>query len=77
MYTAGVLPWQGIYVFYLELVTDMLHLFVYCVFFVIVFTHYGLPLHLVRDLYSTFRNFRNRIMDFLRFRQVSTCMPCS
>lgn len=33
--------------FYLELVTDMLHLFVYLVFFVIVFTNYGLPLHLV------------------------------
>ena len=34
--------------FYLELVTDMLHLFVYVIFFVIVFTNYGLPLHLVR-----------------------------
>lgn len=39
---------QGVYVFYLELVTDMLHLFVYLIFFVIVFTNYGLPLHLVR-----------------------------
>ena len=39
---------QGMYVFYLELVTDMLHLLVYVIFFVIVFTNYGLPLHLVR-----------------------------
>ena len=97
---------KGTYVFYLELVTDLLHLFVYCIFFFIVFTNYGLPLHLVgtagaplalnlccplthhlagkltsmcvcvcwiqiRDLYSTFRNFRNRITDFLRFRQVT------
>lgn len=38
---------QGVYVFYLQLVTDMLHLCVYVVFFVIVFTNYGLPLHLV------------------------------
>eukprot|EP00775_Hariotina_reticulata_P002990 gene2990-3273_t len=38
---------KGTYVFYLELLTDMLHLFVYCIFFVIVFTNYGLPLHLV------------------------------
>jgi E3 ubiquitin-protein ligase synoviolin len=36
------------YVFYLELVTDMLHLLVYVIFFIIVFTNYGLPLHLVR-----------------------------
>ncbi|GAX73837.1 hypothetical protein CEUSTIGMA_g1287.t1 [Chlamydomonas eustigma] len=62
---------KGTYVFYLELVTDLLHLFVYCVFFLLVFTNYGLPLHLVRELYSTFRNFRNRIVDFLRFRQVT------
>eukprot|EP00877_Chromochloris_zofingiensis_P001514 jgi/Chrzof1/11363/Cz05g34030.t1 len=65
---------KGLFVFYLELLTDMLHLFVYCIFFVIVFTHYGLPLHLIRDLYLTFRNFRNRIADFLRFRQVTARM---
>lgn len=65
---------KGTYVFYLELVTDLLHLFVYCVFFFIVFTHYGLPLHLMRDLYATFRNFRNRITDFLRFRRVTARM---
>ena len=56
--------------FYLELIADLLHLFVYSTFFAIVFMHYGLPLHLVRDLYSTFRNFRSRMHDFLRFRQV-------
>lgn len=39
---------KGTYVFYLELVTDMLHLFVYLIFFIIVFANYGLPLHLVR-----------------------------
>jgi E3 ubiquitin-protein ligase synoviolin len=37
-----------VYVFYLELLTDMLHLVVYLVFFVIVFTNFGLPVHLVR-----------------------------
>jgi hypothetical protein len=44
---------QGVYVFYLQLLTDMLHLCVYLVFFVIVFTNYGLPLHLVRVLTDT------------------------
>ncbi|KAF5838890.1 hypothetical protein DUNSADRAFT_1980 [Dunaliella salina] len=62
---------KGIYVFYLQLITDVLHLFVYVIFFIIVFTNYGLPLHLIRDLYATFRNFRNRLADFLRFRQVT------
>lgn len=65
---------KGTWVFYTELMTDMLHLLVYLVFFIIVFTHHGLPLHLIRDLYITFRNFRNRISDFLRFRQVTARM---
>lgn len=46
-YMEGRWEHKGVYVFYLELVTDMLHLLVYLVFFVIVFTNYGLPLHLV------------------------------
>jgi len=65
---------KGVYVFYLELITDMLHLFVYLIFFIIVFTYYGLPLHLVRDLYWTFRNFRQRVSDFLRYRRVTANM---
>lgn len=40
---------KGIYVFYLQLVTDLLHLVVYLLFFVIVFAHYALPLHLVHS----------------------------
>ena len=46
--TEGRWEAKGVYVFYLELLTDMLHLLVYLAFFVIVFTNYGLPLHLVR-----------------------------
>ena len=50
---------KGTYVFYLELITDMLHLFVYLVFFVIVFANYGLPLHLVWLLGQTSRLVRD------------------
>ena len=62
---------KGTCVFYLELMTDLLHLFVYFVFFLIIFAYYGLPVHLVRDLYVTFRNFRRRVADFLRYRKVT------
>ncbi|OAE21114.1 hypothetical protein AXG93_3661s1390 [Marchantia polymorpha subsp. ruderalis] len=33
--------------------------------------NYGLPLHLVRELYETFRNFKNRIADYLRYRRLT------
>ena len=48
-YLEGRWEGKGTYVFYLELVTDLLHLCVYVVFFFIVFTNYGLPLHLARS----------------------------
>ena len=38
---------KGVAVFYLELTLDMLHLLVYCAFFAVVFSTYGIPLHLV------------------------------
>ena len=30
----------------------------------------GMPLHIVRELYSTFGNLRKRISDFIRYRRV-------
>jgi Ring finger domain len=68
--------WQGkgVAVFYLELALDLLHLITYTAFFTAVFTTYGIPIHLVRDLYWTFRNFQTRVRDFLRYRQVAAIM---
>jgi hypothetical protein len=43
-------------------------LFLYLVFFAIVLTYYGMPLHIVRELYNTFASFQKRISDFVRYR---------
>lgn len=43
---------KGVAVFYLELTLDMLHLLVYAAFFAVVFSTYGIPLHLVRRIPS-------------------------
>merc|ERR1719262_1999000 len=70
----GAWEGKGVCVFYLELVTDLFHLFTYVIFFVIIFMFYGLPLHLVRELYWTFSNFRNRLLDFIRYRRITANM---
>uniref|UniRef100_M8BNP2 RING-type E3 ubiquitin transferase n=1 Tax=Aegilops tauschii TaxID=37682 RepID=M8BNP2_AEGTA len=36
--------------------------------------NYGVPLHLIRELYETFRNFRIRISDYIRYRKVTSNM---
>ncbi|PSS04543.1 ERAD-associated E3 ubiquitin-protein like [Actinidia chinensis var. chinensis] len=65
---------KPVYTFYLELVRDLLHLSMYLCFFFVIFTNYGVPLHLIRDLYETFRNFRVRVADYIRYRKITSNM---
>ncbi|ORY80882.1 hypothetical protein BCR37DRAFT_332012, partial [Protomyces lactucae-debilis] len=62
------------YVFYLDLLADFFKLVTYIAFFATVFTFYGLPLHIVRDLYVTLRSFTTKCRNFLRFRQATRDM---
>ena len=61
---------KSVYTFYLNLLSDLFQLFVYLIFFAIVLSFYGIPLHIVRDLYNAFGNFKKRIADFIRYRRV-------
>ncbi|KAJ3694713.1 hypothetical protein LUZ60_000090 [Juncus effusus] len=65
---------KAVYTFYLELVSDLLHLSLYMLFFIVVFLNYGVPLHLIRELYETFRNFRIRVSDYIRYRKLTSNM---
>ncbi|KAI7733716.1 hypothetical protein M8C21_029613 [Ambrosia artemisiifolia] len=38
------------------------------------FENYGVPLHLIRELYETFRNFKLRIADYIRYRNITSNM---
>ncbi|KAK9240860.1 hypothetical protein V1525DRAFT_394111 [Lipomyces kononenkoae] len=65
---------KGEFLFYLDLVTDFVKLFIYLGFFLLILTVYGLPLHIIRDVYLTMRSFLTRIRDFLRYRQATSQM---
>ncbi|KAL4936491.1 hypothetical protein BDV06DRAFT_204906 [Aspergillus oleicola] len=65
---------KGRWVFYLDLLTDFLKLTVYLTFFAILFTFYGLPIHILRDVVVTLRSFGRRIMDFVRYRNATRDM---
>ena len=65
---------KGRWVFYLDLLTDLLKLVVYLSFFGILLTFYGLPIHILRDVVVTIRSFARRIMDFLRYRNATRDM---
>ncbi|KAF3791681.1 ERAD-associated E3 ubiquitin-protein ligase [Nymphaea thermarum] len=65
---------KAVYTFYLELIRDLLHLSLYLLFFLVIFVNYGLPLHLIRELYETFRNFKIRVADYIRYRRITSNM---
>uniref|UniRef100_A0A7N0VBL3 RING-type E3 ubiquitin transferase n=1 Tax=Kalanchoe fedtschenkoi TaxID=63787 RepID=A0A7N0VBL3_KALFE len=65
---------KAVYTFYLELVRDLIHLSMYMCFFLVIFMNYGVPLHLIRELYETFRNFKVRISDYIRYRKITSNM---
>ncbi|EQC40801.1 hypothetical protein SDRG_01870 [Saprolegnia diclina VS20] len=62
------------YVFYLELITEIVKLIVYLIFFMIIFTYYGMPLHLLRDLWMSIRNLQRRIITYFRYRRITANM---
>ncbi|KAJ5765372.1 hypothetical protein N7520_004931 [Penicillium odoratum] len=65
---------KGRWVFYLDLLTDFVKLLVYLIFFAILLTFYGLPIHILRDVVVTIRSFGRRIMDFIRYRNATRDM---
>ncbi|CAG8444135.1 3736_t:CDS:2, partial [Scutellospora calospora] len=69
-------PWENksIYVFYLELVTDFFKLITYLIFFAIILVSYGIPLHIIRDVYVTLRSFLQKCGDLVRYRRATRNM---
>ena len=46
----------------------------YISFFAILFTFYGLPIHILRDVVLTMRSFGKRVVDFIRYRNATRDM---
>jgi E3 ubiquitin-protein ligase synoviolin len=53
---------------------DFLKLIVYVTFFSVLLGFYGLPLHIMRDLFLSFRSFFKRVADFVRYRNATRDM---
>ncbi|KAL6705281.1 E3 ubiquitin-protein ligase hrd1 [Coniothyrium glycines] len=65
---------KGRWVFYLDLATDLIKTVVYLGFFMILMTFYGIPIHIMRDLFMTIRSLIKRINDFVQYRSATRDM---
>jgi hypothetical protein len=51
--------------------TDFAKLLLYLVFIYAILQTYGMPLHIIRDLYFTFRSFATRLADVVQYRRAT------
>lgn len=65
---------KGRWVFYLDLTTDFIKSVVYIGFFMILMAFYGIPIHIMRDLFMTLRSFIKRVNDFIQYRNATRDM---
>ncbi|KAK7749818.1 E3 ubiquitin-protein ligase hrd1 [Cytospora paraplurivora] len=60
---------KGQWILFLDLFADFLKLSVYTAFFCVLLVFYGLPIHIMRDLFMTTRSFVKRLTALLRYKQ--------
>ncbi|KAI1100168.1 hypothetical protein F4804DRAFT_55293 [Jackrogersella minutella] len=60
---------KGQWVLSLDLFTDFIKLGIYLAFFAILMMFYGLPIHIMRDLFMTAHSFVKRLGALLRYRK--------
>ncbi|KAH8092003.1 hypothetical protein JL720_5580 [Aureococcus anophagefferens] len=65
---------RGSYVFAVDFVAEVLRFAFYVVFFTIVFTYYGVPLHIVRELWVSYVSLRRRLAAYKRYRALTANM---
>ncbi|KTW32472.1 uncharacterized protein T551_00562 [Pneumocystis jirovecii RU7] len=65
---------KGLYVLYLELFLELFKLIAYTTFFMLALTFYGLPLHIIRDVYITLKSFLAKCRDLIRYKRVTNNM---
>ena len=66
--------YKSIILLYVDILTDLMKLILYIGFFAIICTYYGVPLHLMRQLYKTFSHLRDRAVKFYRYRKLIATM---
>ena len=58
---------KGLYVMLCDLVCDALRFVIYVFFFSLVFVYYGLPLHIVREVWVAFYTFQRKLTSFIKY----------
>eukprot|EP00981_Chlorochromonas_danica_P008539 scaffold2208_cov170-Ochromonas_danica.AAC.23 len=62
---------RGLLIMLVDMLCDVIKLMTYVAFFGLVWLNYGLPFHLIRDLWSTFFSFQRKFVGFIKYLKLS------
>ena len=69
---ANGLNCKGISLMLCDLLSDALKFITYSFFFCLVFVYYGLPIHIIREVWVSFLAFQSRLVSFLKYIQLNS-----
>jgi E3 ubiquitin-protein ligase synoviolin len=56
------------------LTSDFFKLIAFSIFFALIMHYYGLPIHIIREVYITIKQFVSKIQDLLKYREATKDM---
>lgn len=66
------LPSKGLYVMIVELFCDGLKFGIYSYFFYLLCNNYGLPIHILREVWMSFHQFQRKLISFLKYLKLTS-----
>jgi E3 ubiquitin-protein ligase synoviolin len=68
---ANGLPSKGLYVMIVDLICDALKCIIYVVFFFLLFSNYGLPIHIIREIWVAFHSFTRKLSSLMKYLRLT------
>ena len=71
VYLPNGLQTRGLLSMIIDVVCEAIKFATYIALFGMIFVYYGLPFHLIRDVWSAFHSFQRRLLSFIRYLQLT------
>eukprot|EP01031_Cornospumella_fuschlensis_P033363 gene33363-40359_t len=68
---ANGLQSRGLCIMIVDLLCDLVKVVTYLAFFSLIFLYYGVPFHLIRDLWGTCVSFHRKFVSFIKYLQLT------
>ena len=62
---------KGLYVMIIDLICDALRFVTYVFFFSLVFVYYGMPIHIIREVWVSFHAFQKHLYSFIKYLKLT------